>query len=306
MTDAIPNWRIGPANAMDPARRPAFDVIADALRFYRARWRPILGLSVLVHGTALLLNLPFVASQVEQARAVLVGGLLPTTDQAGAYALGAASGVSAGLWFAASLLLMVALFLLFLTSSAEQSARYVLRLMRQRWQDLAAVSAAVVVGFGTLSSLAAGATWPMSMALVRTPVETARNLQYSFAFLAVYLLIGTAFLYFYLRWAVAPAAVLTEELGIRASLARSSALTHRRRGHVFLVYAAASITIFVVIAIPVITAVGVLFLARSSGLIELAVAAALYGLGVVVAAPISGLVTAVLFCDLRDAGPLSG
>jgi hypothetical protein len=302
VTDAIPGWRLGSAHTTDGARRPAFDLIGDALRVYRSHWRTVLALSGLVEGTAFLLHLPFVAAQIDQLRVLLTGDPVPTTDLAGAFAVGAGSGLSSGLAFAAGLVLMMVLAPLVVGPRDEGSVRRILLLARRRWRLLVGVVAVVTLGFGLLSALAAAGTWPLSVAAARTPAEGARIVPLALPVLGAWALIGVALVYLALRWAVAPASVLGDGLGLRASLARSSSLTRRRLGYVFLVYAATSILVGVATGIPTIAALALLWLSGTPGPLQMALAAALYLVAIVVVSPISGLVAAVLYRDLRGGG----
>ena len=116
------------------------------------------------------------------------------------------------------------------------------------------------------------------------------------------LAVGLAYLA--IRWAVAIPALVLEGIGLRAALARSSALTARRRLHVALCLLAVvgiSAVVGWIVLVPFYL-VAAAVLAVGGGPL-LALPLTLYLVGRILLAPIVPILCAILYRDLRSAGP---
>ena len=109
-------------------------------------------------------------------------------------------------------------------------------------------------------------------------------------------------IYLAVRWAVAVPAIVVESLGLRAGLARSTALTRRRMVHVFLALLVIVVVItilgWLIAALPL--ALAVLILISGGGPL-LAIPAVLYVAGRVLIAPLAAILVALLYRDFGSA-----
>ena len=318
----IVGWTVPQEEEARGGRRPLGELIGDLFGTYRRRVRPILWLALVIEGLATLLTLPFIALSVAQmaeyARQLWDAfWSFDPTGQAWLYVqlppvatdpvLGAIGGLVSIVPLGSALLLAGAVSVLLVRpADRPPSPGDALRAVLRRWAPILLPVLVLGVGFALVSALSASLTASIDFrggsALPR-PEWLAFSLILG---LAAPVLLGIA-VYLAVRWAVAVPAIVVEGTGLRAGLARSTAMTRGRMVHVFLallvVVVIYTIAGWLMAVVPLVMAI-VLALAGADPL--LAVPAALYVAGRVLIAPLPALLVALLYRDFREAEAAEG
>jgi hypothetical protein len=314
----IPGWGAGGAEttggAADPARRSIADRLAESWRLYRAHWRPLLGIAVLVQGT---IGLPLAAlsvGSVIQSLRLLSGDLpFPRTGAAYAVAFGpfhdvildyALLGLGLGLVTLGLLVTYAATSLLLLDPPGESPDPVeVLRLTFRRGRPIVLAGIAVGLGYGALY-------WVQGLTLARQSLYTPPYRSDGMALAAIAFLSVLVFvieivaIYLMIRWVAAVPAVAVEGRSLGAALARSSDLTRGRRLSVAAVFFVASFLVAIVFAL--IEFLPALLFGPQLGWdspVLLGLLALITLIAQIAATPFLTTLLTVLFRDLRAAGP---
>jgi hypothetical protein len=304
MSGAIPGWRVEPVGVRDRGRRQVVEVIGDAIRFYRTRARAVVLLSAVVEGTVTVVNLPYYAAQIDAASRIFALDAPTMTDQPGAVLLGAIAGLTSALSFGGLIVLILLLSVLLFAPDGPDAVRDAMGNVRRRWRTVLPPFVLIAMGCCALGGVAAAAAWPLESAPLA--LDAGRRILLSFAFLAGGFLAIGAFFYLAARWAVAAPALIVDGFSLRTSLARSAALTRRRMGYVALVVVSTSFLSGLVACVFTLAALAVLWFVGREGLPAWAIAGLIYVTGRVLVAPVVPLAIAILYHDLRAAGPAPG
>lgn len=318
MSQPVVGWAPVDEDArLDPARRPIGQILHEVAAVYRAEARQLLLLAALFEGTIAILSLPYIVMTVELGLRMLdlmgrvfddptafgrLSGVSAAFDRFREPGLAAYGGIVTVAPLASVLLLSGAVAVLLGAERDRRTVGAAAGSVLRRWPALilpVAVLAIVVVALEVWSYASAGDVFDRPF-VPGDPAALGPSIALSF--LAPVLLVGGVYLV--VRWAVAVPALVLEEIGLRAALARSSALTARRRLHVALcVLAVGAIWSILgwIFLIPFYVASAAIL--RAGGGPLLAIPLALYVIGRVVLAPLLPILGALLYRDFRAAGP---
>lgn len=301
-----------PSERETPAIRGVGDVLSEALRVYRRRWRDLLALSLLTEGLVTLIALPYTISAGNQTLDLVrsaTGGTpitpalaLPriVTDPA----LAALGGVLSVVPLGGTLILIAAVTALLLAPQPEAHRwRGALsRALEVRVPILGPVVAlaifAGVIQIGVAS--VAGVAGSISVD-TRDGAAAGQLVALAIFLLALAPALVIAAIYLAVRWAVAVPVLVMEPATLRRSLARSVLLTRHRTFHValalLLVYGATAVIGGIVSTVALMSTTSLV--AGGAALPMLLVPAALHLATRVVLAPLGAVVPALLYRDLK-------
>ncbi len=321
MKDIVPGWApVDPEQVRDHARRPLGEIVREVFRVYGAHLEPILVMAAVIEGSLALISLPYLVLTIRAflAEVGAMGEFLRAPTSGGSYravaeafdpfrdpVVGVYGGAVSLAPLASSLLLAGAIGAYLMTSDpTKRTAANGLRAVAHRWAPLLlpVIGLAAIVAVFTIWSFG----WSAA-AIDRPPLETDLGDLWVSALLAIVAPIAIGLvLYLAVRWVVFAPALVVERIGLRTALARSAALTRRRRVHV---------TICLVVLGVVWSFLGWLVFAPAflvAGVIEsggggpfLAIPLALYVIGRIVFAPLLPILTVILYRDFQTAGPAS-
>jgi hypothetical protein len=302
---------------VDPARRPISEVLREVFAVYRRNASPILVLATIFEGTIGLLTLPYIVFSIRLGLRMLdlVGRLFTDpsgfgnlTEMATLFAPFSEPGIAAYAGIVnvapvASIVLLTAAVALFFASSGEaRTPDAVVGSVLRRWPAL--LLPIVLLGLVSvgLSIWSYAATADMLEAPISAGYPSSLGPSLVLSLVTPIVLAGAVYLA--VRWAVAVPALIVERIGLRAALARSSALTARRRLYVALCLLAIGALWTIVGSILTIPffLVSALIMANGGGPL-LALPLALYLVARIVLAPPLPILCAILYRDLRSAGP---
>ena len=315
----IPGWGAGDPGSTggraDPARRSVADRLAESWRIYRANWRPLLGISLLVQGT---IGLPLAAmsiGSVIQSLRVMSGDLpLPMPGEADyPWTIGpfhdvildyGVMGLAFGLGTLGLIVAYAATSSLLLDPPGEDPDPVaVLRTTLGRGRQLLLAGVGVALGYGAIY-------WVQGLLLARqslypTPRAADGLALASIAFLSILVLvIEFGAIYLMIRWIAAVPAVVIEGRSLGAAVGRSSDLTRGRRLSVAGLFVVAA---FVVgIPLVVVDFVSAILLGAQLGWGSPALVGLLAVItlaGQIASVPFITTTLTVLYRDLRAAGP---
>jgi hypothetical protein len=244
--DPIPGWL---AADLPGRRRPELaisDLLATVGQQYRARFRQLLTLAILIEGPGALASLAVLVAQIDQSRRALSTGMVPVSPENPFSRIDPAfavvwTGISVLPWLA--VVVMHAATASFITRPAEPGhLRWIAQELRRRWRGLLAVFLLPV-----LVSLVAVIAIVFIGFSATGPDEAIRNPGGAIAS-ALLLLVGTAVLvvggiYLMVRWSVTVPVLMTDGLGLRGAVARSAELTRGQRVRVALLLLTVSILV---------------------------------------------------------------
>jgi hypothetical protein len=320
VSEPIRGWApVDPDAAADPARRPISQVIGEVWTVYRRNAQPMLRLSILFEGLVALVSLPYIVLTIQLGLTMLGAfgrilvdprrNVLATPEVAAAFdrvgqpPVAAFGGFVSVAPLASGFLLSGAAVILLATpipvaGSANRVARTVLR----RWVPLLIPVSILGIAVAIVD------VWSYSLSAIqlRQPLLAVDrpDLGASLALSLLAPVIAIGGLYLAVRWAVAVPALVHEGIDLRAALARSSALTARRRLHVGLCLIVVGLVWSIlqwVFLVPVFL-VATLIVSAGGGPL-LAVPLALFVAGRIVLAPILPTLSAILYRDLATVGP---
>jgi hypothetical protein len=316
---AVPGWApVDQDQLRDPARRPIPEIVREVFSVYGRHLEPILVLTAVIEGSLTLISLPYIVvtvqiilaglqSMSEMFRSPLSGqtfrAMADIFERFRDPVLGAYTGIVSVAPLASAILLSSALGAYLMSNEpADRTASGALRAILRRWAPLLLpiVALAAILAVFTVWS------YGLSASMFERPLFSTdlSDLWLSFALSIVApVVIGVAF-YLVVRWVVVAPALVVEKIGLRAALARSAALTRRRRIHVgiclLVVGTIWSLLGWLVIA-PALLIAGVIESAGGGPL--LAIPLAVYVIGRIVLAPLLPILIAILYRDMKEAGP---
>ncbi|MEO8228948.1 MAG: glycerophosphoryl diester phosphodiesterase membrane domain-containing protein [Chloroflexota bacterium] len=318
MGEPAPGWAPADNDArLDPARRPISEVLHETFAMYRRNAGPILILAAIFEGTIGLLTLPYLVFSIRLALQMieLMGRFF--TDPAGSGALSemtalfeplrdpgvaAYAGVVSVAPIASIVLLTAAVARFFTASGEARMPDAVVGSVLRRWP-------ALLLPIGLLAVASVGLSiWSYATTAdtLDTPIGTGYPSTFgpSLALSLVTPVVLAGAVYLAVRWAVALPALAVEGIGLRAALARSSALTTRRRLYVALCVLALGAILTIVGSILTIpfSLMSAAIMANGGGPL-LAVPLLLYLVTRIVLAPPLPILCAILYRDLRTSGP---
>ena len=322
MSEPVPGWAPVDEDALlDPARRPIREILREVVAVYRRHARPILLLAALFEGAIGLFTLPYLVLSIRLSLRMLdlMGRFFvePFTarnpaeianafDQLLDPGVAVYGGLASFAPLASAVLLTGAVAALLSADhgqpTAGAAAAVAARSVLRRWPAflLPIAILAVVVGALSLWSSAVSADYVRQPMLARDP----GSLGPSIALSLLIPVVAVGLIYLAVRWAVAIPALVLEGIGLRAALARSSALTARRRLHVALCLVSVGVLTGIVgwvVLVPFY--VGTAAIMAADGGPILALPLALYLVGRIVLAPPLPILGAILYRDFRAAGP---
>ncbi len=318
MSQPVPGWAPVDEDArLDPARRPIAQILREVVAVYRGEARPLLVLAAMFEGSIALLSLPYLIITVELGLRMLdlMGRLLEAPaafgrpsafstafDQFREPGVAAYGGVVGVAPLASIVLLGGAVAALLAADRDGRSATAAARSVLRRWAVLVLPIAVLAILAAALSVWSATATANMLDEPIVGTYPRWFGPYIALSLLVPVILVGAVYLA--VRWAVAIPALVVEGIGLRAALARSSALTARRRLHVALCV----LTVGAIWSILSWIAVVPFYLATTAllgfgGGPLLAAPLALYVIGRVVLAPLLPILGAILYRDFQATGP---
>jgi hypothetical protein len=302
---------------LDPARRPISEVLREVFAVYRRNAGPILVLAAIFEGAIGLLTLPYLVFSIRLGLRMLdlMGRFF--ADPTGSDTLSemntlfeplrepgiaAYSGIVSVAPIASIVLLTAAVALLFAYGGETRTPDAVVGSVLRRWPALVLPIVLLGVVSVGLSIWSYAATADMLDAPISAGNPSSFGPSVALSLLTPVVLAGAVYLA--VRWAVAVPALIVEGIGLRAALARSSALTARRRLYVALCMLAIGALWTIVGSILTIPffLVSAVMMANADGPL-LAVPLALYLVARIVLAPPLPILCALLYQDLRAAGP---
>ena len=318
MSEPVPGWAPADDDArLDPARRPISEVLRETYSVYRRNAGPILILAAIFEGTIGLLTLPYLVFSIRLVLRMIEllgrffsdpvgsGGLTEMTalfEPLRDPGVAAYAGIVSVAPIASIVLLTAGVARFFTASGEARTPDAVVRSVLRRWP-------ALLLPIGLLAVASVGLSiWSYAATADRldTPIGTGYPSSFG-ASLVVSLvtpIVLAGAVYLAVRWAVAVPALAVEEVGLRAALARSSALTAGRRLYVVLcvlVLGAIWTIVGSILTIPFFL-VSAAILANGGGPL-LAGPLLLYLVTRIVLAPPLPILCTILYRDLRAAGP---
>ncbi len=318
MSEPVPGWAaVDEEERLDPARHPIGEVLREVVAIYRRDFAPILVLAAIFEGSISLLTLPYLAFSVRlglraldvmsrifaepvgSARFSEMATIFDALRQPGVAAYGGIVSVAP---VASIVLLTAAVAALFGSAGERRTPEAATGTVVRRWPVLLLPLAALGIAAATLSTWSSAATADMFALPLSASNPPDIGPSIALSLLAPIVVVGAAYLA--VRWAVAVPALVVEGIGLRSALARSSALTARRRLYVALCLLAVGAIwaivgwIFVIPAL--LLAAGIMALGGGP---LLAAPLALYVIGRILLAPLLPILCTILYRDLRSAGP---
>jgi hypothetical protein len=321
--DPILGWHMDPApGSTVPDGPPIPDRLAGVWQTFRDRLREILQLAAIFQGPAALVSVPFAIAQTARLLDQFGGGIsLPVvTDEAGFRQLFetylptndaltlAGTVLGPTLSFVALLALTVSLATLLLSPRDDRTIGGALRSVARRAPAIAAP--VLVLAFGACMWVGLEYLWVGALDDL-SPFAPGGFGGFGRAFVLIILanLIGAVVLayvvYLAVRWAVAFPALVVEDIGLRASLRRSSELTEQRRLKV-------ALTLFVIAVMTGLASSAAFYVTTNlmgtfldlSTAPGLAVSSLVTVVAIVLIAPFLPLALVLMYRDLSAAAPV--